>query len=80
MPQIITQKKGLTMKDKSLKILLGIIAVNLTLQTIKDFEFFPTAEAQSGPLQVVVCDLSGIRCADTARGNGGLDGIVTVNR
>ena len=35
------------MKDKSLKILLGIIAVNLTLQTIKDFVFFPTAEAQS---------------------------------
>ena len=35
------------MKDKSLKILLGIIAVNLTLQTIKDFEFFPTAYAQS---------------------------------
>ena len=35
------------MKDKSLKILLGIIAVNLTLQTIKDFEFFPTTEGQS---------------------------------
>ena len=35
------------MTDKTLKILLGIIAVNLTLQTIKDFEFFPTAYAQS---------------------------------
>ena len=68
------------MKDKLLKILLGIIAVNLTLQTVKDFEFFPTANAQSGPLRVVVCDLSGYRCADTARGSGGLDGIVSVNR
>ena len=68
------------MNDKSLKILLGIIAVNLTLQTIKAFEFFPTAYAQSGPLKVVVCDLSGFRCADTARGSGGLDGIVSVAR
>ena len=68
------------MTDKTLKILLGIIAVNLTLQTVKDFEFFPTAYAQSGPLKVVVCDLSGFRCADTARGSGGLDGIVSVAR
>ena len=68
------------MKDKSLKILLGIIAINLTLQTINQIGLFPTAAAQSGPLQVVVCDLSGFRCADTARGSGGLDGIVAVNR
>ena len=29
------------MKDKSLKILLGIIAVNLTLQTINQIGLFP---------------------------------------
>ena len=34
------------MKDKSLKILLGIIAVNLTLQTINKIDLFPTADAQ----------------------------------
>ena len=35
------------MTDKTLKILLGIIAVNLTFQTVKDVGLFPTAEAQS---------------------------------
>lgn len=33
------------MKDKTLKILLGIIALNLTVQTLKDVEIFPTASA-----------------------------------
>ena len=65
------------MKDRTLKILLGIIALNLTVQTLKDVELIPTAYAQSGPLKVVVCDLSGFRCADTKRFSGGLDGIVT---
>ena len=35
------------MKDKIFMILLGIIAVNLTIQTVKDVEIFPTAHAQS---------------------------------
>ena len=35
------------MKDKSFKILLGIIAINLTLQTINQIDLFPTAYAQS---------------------------------
>jgi len=35
------------MKDKSLKILLRVIAVNLTLQTINEIELFPTAYAKS---------------------------------
>ena len=54
------------MKDKSLKILLGIIAVNLTLQTINQIGLFPTAYAQHSnpPMKVVVCDLSGLRYAD----------------
>ena len=34
------------MTDKTLKILLGIIAVNLTFQTVKDVGLFPTAHAQ----------------------------------
>ena len=37
------------MSDKTLKILLGIIAVNLTLQTVKDVGLFPTAYAQLSP-------------------------------
>ena len=54
------------MKDKSLKILLGIIAVNLTLQTISQTRPFPTAYAQHSnpPIKVDVCDLSGLECAD----------------
>ena len=35
------------MKDKTLKILLGIIALNLTVQTVKEVGVFPTANAQS---------------------------------
>ena len=35
------------MKDKIFMILLGIIAVNLTIQTVKDVGIFPTAYAQS---------------------------------
>ena len=31
------------MKDKIFMILLGIIAVNLTIQTVKDVGLFPTA-------------------------------------
>jgi len=43
------------MTDKTLKILLGIIAINLTIQTVKDVGLFPTAYAQS--LQyVAICD------------------------
>ena len=34
------------MKNKTLMILLGIIAVNLTIQTVKDVGFIPQAEAQ----------------------------------
>ena len=54
------------MNDKSLKILLGIIAVNLTLQTINQIGLSPTAYAQHSnpPMKVVVCDLTGLRCAD----------------
>ena len=54
------------MKDKSLIILLGIIAVNLPLQTINEIGLFPTAHAQHSnpPMKVVVCDLSGLKCAD----------------
>lgn len=33
------------MTDRALKILLGIMALNLTVQTLKDIEIFPTASA-----------------------------------
>ena len=42
------------MTDKTLKILLGIIAVNLTIQTVKDVGLFPTAYAQSGDYSEMV--------------------------
>ena len=35
------------MRDRTIKTLLGIIAVNLTLQTINKIDLFPTAYAQS---------------------------------
>ena len=56
------------MKDKSLKILLGIIAVNLTLQTINEIGLFPTAHAQFPPrepldvLRIAICESDGLRC------------------
>ena len=43
------------MTDKTLKILLGIIVVNLTIQTVKDVGLFPTAYAQSIQ-KVAICD------------------------
>lgn len=52
------------MKDKTLKILLGIIALNLTVQTLKDVELIPTAYAQSGVQKVVLCDPRGLYCGD----------------
>ena len=62
------------MKDKTLKILLGIIAINLTIQTVKDVGLFPTAYAQDRQ-RVVICDLVRPTCADV-RPNGGNDGLV----
>ena len=53
------------MKDKTLKILLGIIALNLTVQTLKDVELIPTAYAQSGVQKVVLCGPTGISCGDS---------------
>ena len=60
------------MKDKSLKILLGIIAVNLTLQTINQIGLFPTAYAQSvltrSDIRSVINDcLDGARVGDRIR-------------
>ena len=63
------------MSDKTLKILLGIIAVNLTFQTVKDVGLFPTAYAQGGTQRGVICDLVRPTCADV-RPNGGVDGLV----
>ena len=58
------------MKDKSLKILLGIIAVNLTLQTINQIGLFSTAYAQSGVQRIAICDAGGSACVDIRSGTG----------
>ena len=52
------------MKDKIFMILLGIIAVNLTIQTVKDVGIFPTAYAQNVVQKVAICDIYGVDCAD----------------
>ena len=44
------------MTDKTIKILLGIIAINLTIQTVKDIGLFPTAYAQNDIQKVAICD------------------------
>jgi hypothetical protein len=44
------------MTDKTLKIILGIIAINLTTQTVKDVGVFPTAFAQGDIQKVAICD------------------------
>ena len=54
------------MKDNIFMILLGIIAVNLTIQTVKDVGIFPTAYAQNGVQKVQICDATGLRCAQVA--------------
>ena len=51
------------MKDKTLKTLLGIIAINLTIQTVRDANLFPTAYAQNDVQKVTICDESGTSCA-----------------
>ncbi len=60
------------MNDKSLKILLGIIAVNLTLQTINQIGLFPTAYAQSGVQRIAICEENGYTCADIGPAGFGL--------
>ena len=52
------------MTDKTLRIILGIIAVNLTIQTVKDVGLFPTAYAQSGVQKIAICNESGGACID----------------
>ena len=68
------------MKDKSLKVLLGIIAVNLTLQTINQIGLFPTAHAQSGVQKIAICREDGQTCANVT-GQMGVrrDGLVVWN-
>ena len=61
------------MTDKTLKILLGIIAINLTIQTVKDVGLFPTAYAQSIQ-RVAICDPQNTNaCADLLRDEIGVN-------
>ena len=45
------------MVDKYTKIILTIIAANLTLMTLQSFDLVPKAEA-SGIQRVMICDVS----------------------
>ncbi len=51
------------MKDKTLRILLGIIAINLSIQTVKDVGLFSTSYAQSDVQKVAICNELGDACA-----------------
>lgn len=42
-------------RGQDCKVLLGIIAINLTIQTVKDVGLFPTAYAQVDIQRVAVC-------------------------
>ena len=56
------------MTDTTLKILLGIIAVNLTIQTVKDVGLFPTAYAQDDIQKVAICSTNvDNSCAEVTR-------------
>lgn len=51
------------MRDRTLKILLSIIAINLTIQTVEDIGLFSTSYAQVGVQRVVICNELGDTCA-----------------
>ena len=58
------------MTYKTLKILLVVIAVNLTIQTVKDVGLFPTAYAQNNlfnPQQVEICGRGFVQIAGNSR-------------
>ena len=62
---------------------LGIIAVNLTIQTVKDVGLFPTAYAQDDVQKVALCALNGSQCAsmqiDQLTPSGGVTWAVAVS-
>ena len=55
------------MNNKSFKILLGIIAMHLILQTVKELGLFPAAYAASGIQKISLCDEYGRVCAEMER-------------
>ena len=55
------------MNYKSLRILLGILAMNLILPTFKEFELFSVAYASSGMQKIALCDEYGRDCAEMGR-------------
>ena len=52
------------MKGISLKMLLGILAVNLTVYNIKELGVFPTAHAQIDVQKNAICNMNGQACAE----------------
>ena len=55
------------MNNKSFKVLLGILAMNIILQTVKEFGLFPVAYAASGMQKISLCDECGRVCAEMER-------------
>jgi hypothetical protein len=55
------------MNNKSFKVLLGILAMNLILQTVKESGLFPAAYAASGIQKISLCDECGRVCAEMER-------------
>jgi len=76
------------MTDKTLKILLGIIAVNLTIQTVKDVGLFPTAYAQNSEYvqKVEICGVTFgtggrfVNCADIMTDLNGIQRLPVLER
>lgn len=64
-------QEGITMVDKYTKIILTIIAANLTLMTLKSFDLVQKAEAFGGIQKVAICDARDDRfCAEVSSTRG----------
>ena len=68
------------MKDKIFMILLSIIAVNLTIQTVKEVGIFPTAYAQDDIQKVAICRLDfPDMCVGVSPSTGRNGGFIETN-
>ncbi len=65
--------------DKYIKFLLTVIAINLTLVTLNNFGFIPSAYAQSRPQRVAIYSPDGSRYVDIQRIGGGKDALTVYS-
>jgi len=59
------------MVDKYTKVILTIIAANLTLMTLQGLNIIPQANADGGVQKVQICDNTGFTCAFVQPTQGG---------